>query len=247
MTQNTSKVLREQRTGILELKRVNRILQARTCSKSKPDRPRGARQKAGRMTKRQPTILSREVNIDDIDEDGEDDDESMQEYYKSLCERFDDDPSKPIFDENFTRSSMEDTSISREPSSDLVSTEEVGKNIKRKREPAPSPEPATNDLSDHIDHQPKRRKLENEVPDSAMEEKDDYDIEMDKAMEEMLSKDVHEQEKCSHEVISKPVLTEEISKQTKRKRGSPSPVEPPTGDLSDHVDRELKRRMLKSF
>ena len=257
--QEASKVLCDQRAEIRGVVQ-DRFIQEPTCQTGKRHGSRGSRQIARRIKKRQPSKLCHCVSIDDIDEeDGEED-----TYYKLLCERFDDDLNKPVFDENFTRSSMGNTSLCGQPNSDLVSTEAVGKNMKRKRESALPLEPITNGVPDYVDHESKRRKLEKEVPNSAMEEKDDFDIEMDKAMEELFPKDVikqeqcrlevivkpvdakeiSKQEQCSDEVVSKPVDTEEISKQRKRKRGCPTPLEPPTEDLTDDVDRGRKRRRL---
>ena len=209
MTREASKVLREERDSI-KARYTERFIQ---LPKGKHDpavgRPRTARQKAQHTTKNQPTNLSCYAKADDIDEE---DDEAMQAYYRYLCETFDDDPSKTVFDEEFTRSSMgepKDAPTSGEPTSDLVSTEEVRRKMKRKRESTFS---ITNDLSDHADHDLKRRKMEIEVPDSSIEEPDDYDIEMAKAIKDILSQDLHEQEQCTSELISKPVDTLEISK-----------------------------------
>ena len=140
----------------------------------------------------------------------------------------------------------EATPSSGEPISDLISTEEVGGKMKRKLESAYSLEPTTNDLSDHVDHGLKRRKLEEEVPGSSMKKPDDYYKEVDKIIKDMVSKDLHEQEQCTGGVISKPMDTVEISNQTKRKRESTSSLVPSTEDLSDHIDRDLKRRKLET-
>ena len=144
--------------------------------------------------------------------------------------------------EILSQDSHEQEECTGELTSDLVSTEEVGRGTKRKLESAFSLEATTNDLSDQVDHNLKRRKLEEEVPGSSMEEPDDYDAEMAKAIKEILSQDLHEQEQCTSELISKPVNTLEIGKQAKRKRESTSSLEPHTEDLIDHVDRDLKRR-----
>ena len=182
VTREASKFLCEERAS-MKL-HTKRFIQLPGCTKGKYDpavgRPRAARQEAQHTTKHQPTNLSYDANVDDIDEE---DDEAMQAYYGYLCETFDGDPSKTVFDEEFTRSSIEepddydiemakaeedglfgdlheDAPSSGEPTSDLVNTDEINKQTKRKRESAPSPEPPTEDLSDHVDRDLKRRRLE---------------------------------------------------------------------------------------
>ena len=231
-----STFLCEQR-DLIEALDPTRVIQAPSCTNGKHDSEvDGPRADA---TNHESTNRS---YLDDVNEE---DDEAD---YDELCGKFDDDTNKPVFDEEFTRSYMRDlhkyTPSSGEPTSDLVSTKEVGSKMKRKFKSAMSLVPMTNDPSDDVDRDRKRRKLEKEVPGSSMEEPDEYDIEMEKAMNEMLSNDLHERQQCTSKVVSKPVDTEEISKQTKRKRESTDPLEPPTEDLSDHVDRDLKRRKL---
>ena len=165
-------------------RRSRRYIQLPGCPQGKHDPAvggrRAAREKAQHTTKHQPHNLSHYANVDDIDEE---DDEAMQAYYAFLCETYDGDPSKTVFDEEFTRSSIEepddyeiemakaeedgllgdlheDAPSSGEPTSDLVNTDEINKQTKRKRESAPSPEPPTEDLSDHVDRDLKRRRLE---------------------------------------------------------------------------------------
>ena len=259
MTQAASKVLCEQRNSI-RVRKHARFIQVPIAPKVKHDPsvdgPRAAGQKARHATNNEPTKQSSKFNSEDIDEkNGED----MNEYYSWLCNKFDDDPSKPVFDEEFTRSSMDefgyDTEVNEpdydtevdEPGYDtgVVEAEQDSRKKKRKLDSALSLEPMTNEPSDHTDHDPKRRKLEKEVPGSWVEEPDEYDIEMAKAMDEMISNDLHEQEHRTGEVISTSVDTEEIRKQTKRKRESTYSSEPPPEDLSDHVDRDSKRRKLE--
>lgn len=234
MRREASKFLREQRDW-LRARNPTRFIQAPSCTNGKHDStvdgPRADPTNHG------------SINQSSQEDVNEEDDEAMQAYYRYLCEAFDDDTTKPVFDEEFTHSSMEGLHkyipSSEQPTPDLVSNTKVDSKMKRKLKSALSLEP-----SDDVDHDRKRRKLEKETPGSSMEEPDDYDIEMDKAMNEMHSKDLHEQEHCTGEVISNPVDTEETSKRTKRKRESTSSLGPPTEDLSDHIDRDLKRRKL---
>ena len=241
MAQAASKFLREQR-NLMRVHHHTRLIQVPSCPKGKHDSAvdgsRTARQKALHATNNEPTKQSSKFNLEDIDEEN---DEDMQEYYSYLCDTFDDDPSKTVFDDEFTRFFMDEPGYETE----VVKAEEDRKKKKRKLKSALSLEPITNEPSDYMDHDLKRRKLEKEVPGSLVEELDDYDIEMAKAMDEILSNDLHEQEHCTGEVISKSVDTEEISKQTKRKRESASSSEPPTEDVSDHADRDSKRRKLE--
>lgn len=224
MKQEASKFLRKQRDSIKarDTKR-SRSIQLPNCPKGKHD----------------PTDGEPRANADAIDEE---DDETLYNY---LCETFDDDPSKSVFDEDFTRSTMEEQSIpsSGEPISDLASLKELGRTMKRKS--GLSLEPMTYDTSDYVEHGHKRRKLEKKSPGPSMEELDDYEIEMAKAMEEELSQDLHEQEQRTGEILSEPCHTNEISKQTKRKRESMSSLEPSTDDSSDHVDGDSKRTKLE--
>ena len=272
MKQAASKFLREQRDSI-KARDPSRLIQLPSCPKGKHDPAvagaRAAPQKARQTTKYQPTNLSHQENADDINEE---DHEEMEAYFLYLCETYDEDPSKSVFDEDFTRSSMEElnTPSSGELTSDLASPKELGGNMKRKS--AFSVEPMTNDLSDDADHGHKRRKLEKEIPGSSTEELDDYALEMAKAIEDELlrelqeqelrkemheqklqkelheqelRKELHEQELGKSTILSESNHTEEISQVTKRKRESTSSLEPPTEDSSDHGDRDSKRMKLE--
>ena len=183
MTREASRILREASEGLLEqqdfleARKSPRLIQAKYDSTV--DGPRAD------ATNHEST---NQFYQDDVNE------EDDKADYDEFCRKFDEDLNKRVFDEEFTRSSMEDlheyTPSSGEPTSDLVSTKEVGSKMKRKLESPLSLVLMTNDLSDDVDRDRKRRKLEKEVPGSSMEEPDEYEIEMDKAMNGMLSNDV---------------------------------------------------------
>ena len=159
-------------------------------------------------------------------------------YYEHLCDEYDD-LSKPVFDEDFTRSSMgdpdrakpeqddydiemakaeadglfrdfvKDTPWSSEPTSDLVSTEEVDRKVKRKLNSASSLKPKAEedglfgDFGDFLKDTP-----------------------------------------WSSEPTSDLVSTE-VGRKMKRKLDSASSFEPTTNDQLDHTDHESKRRKLE--
>ena len=199
MKRAAAKVLCEARASI-RARDTKRYIQLTSCRTGKHD-------PAVEHTFKHPsTNISYDVNIDDTKE------EEDEAYYKFLCETFDNDTSKPVFDEEFTRSSMEErhdydregAPSPEESTADLASTVEVGRKRKRKRKlhSGSSLEPAMNDLSDHADNGLKRRKLEEEVPGSSMKEPDDYDLEMAKAEIDGLFGDVRENTQSSGETTS---------------------------------------------
>ena len=234
MRREASKVLCEARASI-KARDTKRYIQLTSCPEGKHDPA------VEHTTKHQSTDVSYDASIDDIDEE---DDETAQAYYRFLCETFDADTSKPVFDEEFTRSSMEaplyydreGAPSPEESTSDLASTEEVGRKRKRKLNSGVSLEPAMNDLSDHADNGLKRRRLEEEVPGSSMKEPDDYDLEMAKAEMDGLFGDVRENTQSSGETASGKttsgettsdlVSTEEGGRKMKRKLNSGFSPEP---------------------